>query len=262
VTHSEAVAAAAGAFTLGAMRVAQERPGNPRRVHMQRFGSATAICAAARPEHDFMNSLIGLRAPDAGRIEEVTGFYRGHGVRGWTEVAPGADAEAVMDALTAAGWRQIGFHASFAGEPARVPSASEVAVREIDASRASLFGRVLAAGHEVPEGERDQAAADMGGWATVPGWRLYLAELDGRPAAAGVLTMDAGIAYLANVSCLPEARGRGCQTALVARRMADAVDAGADLVCALAAFGSVSHRNLIRAGLSLTHTQAVWRMSG
>jgi hypothetical protein len=32
-------------------------------------------------------------------------------------------------------------------------------------------------------------------------------------------------------------------------------------VCALATFGSASHRNLVRAGLRLIHTQAVWRMA-
>jgi hypothetical protein len=261
VTASEAVAAAAAAFTLGAMRAAAERPGNPRGVHIQRFGAATAICAAARPEHDFMNSLTGLGAADAGRITEVSDFYRGHGVRGWTEVAPGPDAEAVMEALSAAGWRQVGFHASFAGRPARLPGPSDVAVHEIDASRAQVFGAVLAAGHEVPVDDRDQAAADMSGWAGVPGWRLYLAELDGAPAAAGVLTMHGDVAYLANASCLPDARRRGCQTALVARRMTDACAAGAQLVCALAVFGSASQRNLMRAGLDLTHTQAVWRMA-
>jgi GNAT superfamily N-acetyltransferase len=166
-----------------------------------------------------------------------------------------------MDALAAAGWRQIGFHAGFAGQPARLPPPAGIAVREIDGSQAELFGRVLAEGHEVPGAEREAAAADMAAWAAIPGWRLYLAELDGAPAAAGVLTLDAGVACLANASCRPAARGRGCQTALLARRITDARDAGAQLVCALAAFGSGSQRNLMRAGLALVHTQAVWRMA-
>ena len=217
MTSSQAVAAACDAFTLGAMRAAQARTGNPRRVHIQAFGAATAICAEAMPEHDFMNRMVGLTAADAGLVPDITGFYREHGVRGWAEIVPGPDAEPVMDALAAAGWRQIGFHASFAGQPARLPPPAGVVVREIDGSRAELFGRVLAEGHEVPGGEREAAAADMAGWAAIPGWRLYLAELDGAPAAAGVLTLDAGVAYLANASCRPAARGRGCQAALLAR---------------------------------------------
>lgn len=261
MTPSQTVKAAAAAFTLGAMRAAQQEPGDPRDVQIQRFGAATAICARAAPEHDFMNSLLGLAAADAGRVPEITDFYRGHGVRGWTEVPPGPDAGAVIDALAAAGWRQVGFHASFAGPPKPAPVAPpQVSVREVGAADAATFGEVLAGGHEVPEADLEQARADMRGWAGRPGWRLYLAAVDGRQAAAAVLTMQPGVAYLANASTLPHARGRGCQRALLARRMADAADA--DLVCALAAFGSASHRNLLWAGLTLTHTQAVWRMMG
>lgn len=260
MTRSQTVTAAAAAFTLGAMRAAQEQPGNPRGVHIQRFGEATAICARAAPEHDFMNSLLGLHAADAGRVPEITDFYRDHGVRGWTEVPPGPDAEAVIDALAAAGWRQVGFHASFAGPPQPLPVAPlQVSVREAGSADAATFGQVLAGGHEVPEADREQAAREMSGWLSRPGWRLYLAELDGRPAAAAALTVQPGVAYLANAATLPHARGRGCQRALLARRMADAADA--ELVCALAVFGSASHRNLLWAGLALTHTQAVWRMT-
>lgn len=260
MTPSQTVAAAAAAFTLGVMRAAQEQPGNPRGVHIQRFGAATATCARAAPEHDFLNSLLGLDAADAGRIAEITSFYRGHGVRGWTEVVPGPDAGAVIDALAAGGWRQVGFHASFAGLPNRSLAPGDVPVRQIETAQAAIFGEVLAAGHEVPQADRAQAAADMSGWASRPGWQLYLAELDGRPAAAAALTLQPGAAYLANAATLPDVRGRGCQRALLARRMADSANAGAELVCALAVFGSASHRNLLWAGLALTHTQAVWRM--
>jgi hypothetical protein len=55
-------------------------------------------------------------------------------------------------------------------------------------------------------------------------------------------------------------RGRGCQSALLSRRIADAAAAGCDSVASLAEFGSGSHRNLERAGLRVAFTQAVWRL--
>ena len=75
------------------------------------------------------------------------------------------------------------------------------------------------------------------------------------------LTIGDGLGYLANAATLPAMRGRGCQTALLARRIADAAAAGCDTIASLAEFGSGSQRNLERAGLRVAYTQAVWRMS-
>jgi N-acetylglutamate synthase-like GNAT family acetyltransferase len=97
-------------------------------------------------------------------------------------------------------------------------------------------------------------------WHGRPGWRLYLALVDGTPAGSAALTLDDGIGYLANAATLPAMRGRGCQTALLARRIADSAEAGCDTVASLAEFGSGSQRNLERAGLRVAFTQAVWRM--
>jgi hypothetical protein len=50
------------------------------------------------------------------------------------------------------------------------------------------------------------------------------------------------------------------QTALIARRIADAEAAGAELICSGATLGSASQRNLERAGLKLAYTKTVWRL--
>ena len=115
-------------------------------------------------------------------------------------------------------------------------------------------------GHEVPAEDRGPAEAAVRAWFGRPGWRLYLALVDGTPAGSAALTVDAGLGYLANAATLPAMRGRGCQTALLARRIADAAAAGCDTVASLAEFGTGSQRNLERAGLRVAFTQAVWRM--
>jgi GNAT superfamily N-acetyltransferase len=108
--------------------------------------------------------------------------------------------------------------------------------------------------------ERERVAAEA--WAGLAGVRAYLARVDGAPAAAAALRLCDGLALLANASSLPAFRRRGCQTALIGRRLADARAAGCELVCALAAFASPSQRNLERAGLRLAYTKAVWRRYG
>jgi hypothetical protein len=57
---------------------------------------------------------------------------------------------------------------------------------------------------------------------------------------------------------LPRFRHRGCQTALITRRLADA-SADSDTAVATASFASVSHGNLARLGFQITHTRTVWR---
>jgi GNAT superfamily N-acetyltransferase len=84
--------------------------------------------------------------------------------------------------------------------------------------------------------------------------------VDGTPAAAGALVVHEGVGYLADAATDPRFRGRGCQTALIRRRIADAALAGCDLVAAQAEFGSTSQRNLERGGLRICCTKAVWRV--
>ena len=92
------------------------------------------------------------------------------------------------------------------------------------------------------------------------GW-LYVATVGDVPAAAAALTVADGIGYLANAATLPTFRRRGCQRALIAARVADAADAGCDLVTSGATFGSSSQRNLERAGFRLAYTKPVLRLT-
>ena len=251
---------AASDFTIGWVEGMRDLPGNPARVTVERFGGAVALACELLPNLDFVNTVHGLSSAEAGRVEDVTAFYRRQGLRGWTEVAPVSGIEPLLERLTAAGWAQIGFWGSFHG-PAIAPSMpGGVEVVEAGAEDMADFARMHLDGHEVPAGDRGPAEAAVRAWFGRPGWRLYLARVDGLPAATAALTVEGGLGYLANASTLPAMRGRGCQSALVARRIADAAAAGCDMVASLAEFGSGSQRNLERAGLRVAFTQAVWRM--
>ena len=88
----------------------------------------------------------------------------------------------------------------------------------------------------------------------------YLARVDGEDAGAGVLFFHGGDAALANASTLERFRRRGVQTALVAKRLGVAAEAGAGLITGLTTFGSDSQRNMERAGLRMAYTKTVWRL--
>ncbi len=101
-------------------------------------------------------------------------------------------------------------------------------------------------------------------------WRLYLA-LDGdRPVASGALYLPPPVpgapplpAQLNFAGTLPAARGRGAQSALVARRLADARALGFRWITTetdeeLPDRPNPSYRNMVRLGLPVRYVRANW----
>jgi hypothetical protein len=238
----------------------RDLPGNPAGVTVERVGGAVALACATLPDLDFVNTVHGLDPGEPEQVDDVTAFYRGLGLRGFTEVAPAPGVDALMERMTSAGWAQTGFWCSFHGAPRSLPGPAGVDVVEAAEADMPEFARIHLDGHEVPGDDRAAAEAAVQRWHGRPGWRMYLARVDGVAAASAALTVDAGLGYLANAATVPGMRRRGCQAALLARRVADAAAAGCDTVASLAEFGSASQRNLERAGLRVAFTQAVWRM--
>jgi len=234
-------------------------------VTIERFGAVVAPVAAELAEVDFMNRAMGLTPESVAQLDELLAFYRVRDVRPWFELSPHPHFEELAQALSRAGCAQIGFHAAMYGLPVPVgtPPAAGVDIRNAFRDDVHVFGQVYAEGHEVPAAHREAAASNVHGWADVPGWRLYVATVDGEPAGVAALALDAepGVAYLSNAATVPARRGRGVQTALLRRRMADALEGGCELVVSLCAFGSVSQHNMERCGLRLAYLKAVWRMA-
>jgi len=135
-----------------------------------------------------------------------------------------------------------------------------VQVRRVEAAEIRRFAEVLLRGWGVPGDELGEAVGDHSHWHAVPGWRLYLATVDGQLAAAAALQVHGGVGYLASASTLPAHRNKGCQSALIRRRIRDAVAEGVDLVSGLAILGSTSQQNMERAGLRPACTMTTWRI--
>ncbi len=158
------------------------------------------------------------------------------------------------------GYAESGFHASLYADAKAAPQPPQgVAVERIE-TPAGLeeFLDTYCDGWSVGEEGREGFKNNVRGWLNEPGWQLYLARVGGKPAGTAILHLREGTGYLADASVAPGQRGRGAHAALLARRWDDASAAGADLVCSQAAYLSTSYRNMIRAGLSLLHTQAIW----
>jgi ribosomal protein S18 acetylase RimI-like enzyme len=120
------------------------------------------------------------------------------------------------------------------------------------------FFDAYVAGWTLRHGNLESFKANVRGWLGLPGWSLYLARVDGRPAATATLFMHEKTGYCADAATDPAFRGRGLHTALLARRMADAAAAGANFICGGAEFLSASHRNMERAGMRVQFVRALW----
>ncbi len=209
-------------------------------VRLQRSGGVVAALCPGSPELDFVNRIYG--AAHAAELEQFEVLYAEAGLRPWVELPEGEEPQ---------GWDRLEPLWVLAGPAVSLPSDG---VRELSPDEAELFAATLSDGHGAPPSARPAVAR----WADEPDWRLYIMELDATPAAAAALVIAAGRGYLAAASTLPAFRRRGCQAALIRRRISDAAEAACTEVCALTA-NPESRRNLERCGLELAYTKTAWR---
>ena len=247
------------AYTLSRMRVLERLPGNPVGIDFRHLeGGAVALMARHLPVAGF-NNVVGLRAGHEQQIEPLVAWYRGQGVKPQFETVPGYYDPALGRELMRLGFYQSGFHTALVCEPDIRPSAAPagVAVERVESAAVlEEFLDAYIAGRGIPD--REGFKANVRPWLGEPGWQLYLGRAEGHPAAAAILYIHDNVGYCADATTDPAFRGRGLQTALLARRIADAQAAGVDFVCSGAEFLSQSHRNMERAGLRVLFVRALW----
>lgn len=250
---------AALAYTLTRMKVLERIPGNPVGIAYSMLDGATALMARNLPSPSF-NSVVGIRAGQADQVRQLVDWYRERGGGGRFEIAAGDYDPALGRELTRLGFFQSGFHAALIGEPDTKASApNEISVEPVTSGRdMEDFLEAYVNGWGIPDAACEPFKANVRPWLGEPGWSLYVARVDGRPAAAAILFVHAGVGYFADAATDPAFRGRGLHAALLSRRLRDASAAGVDFVCSGADFLSTSYRNMERAGMRLLFLRAIW----
>ena len=89
----------------------------------------------------------------------------------------------------------------------------------------------------------------------------FLAEFEGEPGAAGLLSPHGGVALLGGAATIPELRHRGLQSALLRERLRYAFEHGCDLASMVAEAGSESQRNAERNEFRIAYTRTKWRLA-
>jgi hypothetical protein len=134
-----------------------------------------------------------------------------------------------------------------------------VEVAPVRAREAELFGTLIASGFGMPPVFATWLAAVVGR----EGWHCYLAW-DGADAIGGAAFYLMGkAAWLGMGATRKDARRRGAQSALLARRVRDASEAGAALITTetgkpLPGEDHPSYRNIVRCGFTPAYERANW----
>jgi hypothetical protein len=251
-------------------------------------GATWIEVAGARAMYDGASSPItqtfglGLFQPaTAADLETIEAFYAERAAPVFHEVSPLADA-GLPALLAGRGYRPCEFtsvlyrpidgadvqpgtdeaagrtaRATTEGTPAE-PTRPSVTVRLVEAGEEDRYARVAAEGwSEFGVADFVLSLGRVSGH--VEGLRLFLAELDGRPIAAGALGLFDGIAHLAGASTIPAGRKRGAQLALLDHRLRHASAHGCDIALMGALPGSGSQRNAERHGFRIAYTRIKWQ---
>jgi len=248
------------AYTISRLQVLERLPNNPVGVACRRIdGRIAALMARHIPSPSF-NRVVGLRAGDDAHIAPLAAWYREHEVTARFEMVPGDCDAALGGELARHGFVHTGFHAALAclaDDPIATSPAVDVE-RVTTAAAMEDFLAAYVAGWGFPKKDHPQFKANVRPWLEQPGWSLYLARVDGGPAATATLFVHGSTAYCADATTDPAFRRRGLHAALLHRRIMDARATGVDLVTSGAAFLSDSYRNMERIGMRLMFMRAIW----
>jgi len=244
-------------YTISRMKVLERIPGNPLGIGYRWFDEAAVALMARLPA---FCRVVGLRPGLTQHIEPLARWYSEHNIKPTFEMVPGLFDASLGRELARLGFYQSCFHASLIGKPAAATTAErDFQIEPVTTAKVMEdYLEAYVAGWGIAEKDQTQFKANVRSWLEQPGWSLYLARVNGRPAAAATLYVHDRVGYLADSATDPAFRGRGIQLALLQRRIHDAGVYGADLVFSGAAPYSSSHRNMERAGLRLQFVRSKW----
>ncbi len=260
-----AIAAAELHFREGIWGAAPQDAIDELEIRKRWFGPVLATTCAGLADSVLMNVVQGAAEPNAvegGHLAEAVEWMRSREVDYLVLVSsdrPGS--EEAEGWLLSRGYEQGPTIRRYV-RPALPPSAngeSQVEIRELTAAETEGMSLIFAAAMDVS----DLATVPLLGLPEVEGWHCYAAYLDEREVACGAMLIDGGLAVLGLDATTLDARHRGCHSELIRRRLADAAQAGCQIVLA-ASFDSPDDRaeagrNFLRAGFVEAGRTVGWR---
>ncbi len=260
-------------------RAAPPGPAGELGIELARHGGGLRLTARGY-DHPMFNRILGLGLGPRGEAEvaeappRAAAHYADVGIRRWMlQVLPHLESDAFREAAARRGLVRLRGWAKHVGPvQSRIAARTDLRIVRLEETaddssagrdRLGAWSRIVVANFGFP--------SPFAGWlealASRRRWHLY-AALDGdTPVATGALYVGEGDAascgQLTFAATQPTYRGRGAQSALVARRVADAEELGARWIVsetdeALPDGPNPSTRNLDRLGFPVAYVRANW----
>jgi len=196
------------------------------------------------------NRAMGLGLDEAASeelVDETLAFLEG--TRSYVSVAPDARPAELAAWLQARGLTP-GYGWTKFIRPVKDPPRAQTALRIERVEEGEAFGAAAAGGFEVPDLFRDWLAL----LPAREGWHCFVAFEGADPAGAGALYVTGEIGWLGIGATVARHRGKGAQSALIAKRIEAAAELGCEVVVSetgkpIDGQAGPSYRNLMRAGL-------------
>jgi GNAT superfamily N-acetyltransferase len=232
-------------------------------IELREFGALQVTLTRDLPQVPILNLVLGAPAASEADLEYAFAWAEEHGVSPCVPLTPGLPGSARAEAWL----REKGFEQGYAWmkfvrdpHPPRFPEPPDLEVVELTAADEEPFGTIAAVGFGLPPW-----GANF--FAHLPGreeWRCYVARVDGKAQACAAMLLEDGIAEFGIAATLEEARGRGCQTALLHRRICDAAAAGCHTLFVetgerVPDRPSGSYRNILKAGFEEAYLRPNWQ---
>jgi ribosomal protein S18 acetylase RimI-like enzyme len=246
---------------LAKLRAHQKHNQNSRGVEIEHAGNTVLFSVNGLRSNPSYHRVMNFSDEDEDRLDFILGWYNSRDVVLWFDIVPALVSYKVLRELAQHELYQAFFLDVVFGVPSRMQGASSetVATQRIDLTKNPHdFAAVMSEGLGIPiellESTKKFSQVEF----SEPGWQLYLASIEGQPAAIAALYIENDVASIAVMATAPGFRNRGCQTSLLDRCIRDAVRSGCSLLLSQTEPSSVSERNMVRSGFRVAYTKAIW----
>lgn len=220
------------------------------------IGGAQVIYAGATAP---VNRAIGVGMAEPASIptlEAIEEFYAVRRAPVRIDLCPLADA-ALVKLLAGRGYALERFSTILA---ARLPAAEsaappEVRVTQATPAEAQRWLTVVAQGFDEQDQPQEATLQVLYPNFFAANAHAFFAWIGNEPAGGGGMYLHGGVAELGGASTRLAYRKRGVQAALLQQRMAAAYSLGCDLAMVMTTPGTVSQRNVQRAGFAVAYTK-------
>ncbi len=221
-----------------------------------RLGDGASFSIGAHPEMALFNRVLGV--DDATRLPELEEWFGSRGCAFVVSATPGSPPEAELrNRGYNPGEKLLKFKRDAA--PPRSEAPTTLRIERLQAQQAGAFGAAVAAAFGMPP----PADQWFGALCGRPSWGCFGGLADDRLVSTAIAYVNGGLSWLGAAITLPEARGRGGQSALLAARIRWGAAEGADHLTLETRDHSegeagTSFRNAQRAGFEPAYRQQWW----